>query len=174
MYKYVTRPTEDLSTQMDDPPVGDSLKQAPENGLRNGPSWPSLAPVTSSIRADELALDAMDEDGFQSTTQEVCLQILTGDGGVCSDVTLLQDLQRLCDLFLDPLRRKEKDQCIDFNTCLDISGDWELDKLWFEKMSGRKSKTKLLYQKLSFILCVCCVWGKRNRVTGTMAKVRQS
>lgn len=98
---------EDLGIQMDNPPVGDGFKKAPENGPRNGPSWPSLSPVTS-IRADELALDAVDEDGFQSTTQEVCLLILTGDRGVCSDVPLLQDFQRLCDLFLDPLRKKER------------------------------------------------------------------
>lgn len=58
--------------------MGDGLKEAPEERLREGlsVSLPSPAP---SLRADVLALDTMDEDGLQGTAEEVSITILAGD-----------------------------------------------------------------------------------------------
>lgn len=80
--------------------MGDGLKEAPEERLREGPSvsLPSPAP---SLRADVLALDTVDEDGLQGTAEEVSITILAGDHSVWRYVSLLQGLERSCQLLFD-------------------------------------------------------------------------
>lgn len=62
-------------------PVGDSLQEAPEERLREGPSV-SLPTPAPRPGADVLALDTVDEDGLQGAAEEVGVTILAGDHGV--------------------------------------------------------------------------------------------
>lgn len=80
--------------------MGDGLEEAPEERLREGSSVP-LPAAAPGLRADVLALDAVDEDGLQGTAEEVGVPVLTGDHCVGRHVSLLQGLERLCQLLLD-------------------------------------------------------------------------
>lgn len=84
-----------------DLPVSDRLEQPPEVRLREGAPFPA---ASAGFRADVLAFDAVYEDGFQRTAQQVGLGILTGNRGVSRHVPLLQGFDGLCDLVFDPLQ----------------------------------------------------------------------
>ena len=62
-------------------PVCDGLQEAPEERLRERPSVSLPAPA-AGLRADVLALDAVDEDGLQGAAQQVGISVFTGDHGV--------------------------------------------------------------------------------------------
>lgn len=61
--------------------MGDGFEEVPEERLREEPSVSRPTPAPS-LRADILALDAVDEDGLQGTAEEVGVTILTGDHSV--------------------------------------------------------------------------------------------
>lgn len=83
-------------------PVSDGFKQVPEDGLRKGAS---AVACSCPVCADVLAPEAVNEYCFQSTAELVGLRVLAGHRGIRGHVALLQRLQRLCYLLLDPLRR---------------------------------------------------------------------
>lgn len=80
--------------------MGDSLEKAPEERLREGLSV-SLPTPAPCLRADVLALDSVDEDCLQGTTEQVSVTILAGDHSVRCYIPLLQGLERLCQLLFD-------------------------------------------------------------------------
>lgn len=98
-----------------DMPVSDDFKQVPEDGLRK---WASFAVACSCpICADVFTPEAMNEDCFQCTAELVGLSVLAGHRVICCHIALLQRLQCLCYLFLDPLQRrwnKKKRQVIPY------------------------------------------------------------
>lgn len=80
--------------------MGDGLQEGPEERLGEGPavSLPATAPC---LRADVLALDAMDEDGLQGAAEKVGVAVLAGHHGVRRHIALLQGLERLGQLLFD-------------------------------------------------------------------------
>lgn len=80
--------------------MGDSLKEAPEERLGEGPAVSLPAPAPH-LCADVLALDAVDEDGLQGAAEEVGVTVLAGHHGVRRHIALLQGLQRLGQLLFD-------------------------------------------------------------------------
>lgn len=80
--------------------MGDGLEEAPEERLREGSSV-SLPTPAPSLQADVFALDTVDEDGLQGTAEEVSITIFTGDHCVWRYISLLQGLERLCQLLFD-------------------------------------------------------------------------
>lgn len=89
--------------------MGDGLKEAPEERLREG-SATTFPAAAAGLPADVLALDAVDEDGLQGAAEQVGVAVLAGDHRVRRHVAPLQGFERLRQLLFNLCDGKERDE----------------------------------------------------------------